>query len=60
MVLPRSAPHSRWLIGVLALLVAVVAGCASTVPQFQADRCHRAERERDTLYWDIICIIQSP
>ncbi len=43
----------------LAAWLLVLAGCASTFPQFQPDRCHRGERARETLNWDIICV-QAP
>ena len=43
----------------LAAWLSALAGCAGTFPQFQPDRCHRAERARETLNWDIICV-QAP
>lgn len=40
----------------LAVWLAVVTGCASTFPNWQPDRCHRGEPDRQTLNWDILCI----
>jgi hypothetical protein len=37
----------------------LLAGCASTFPNWQPDRCQRAEARRDTLNWNLICI-QTP
>ena len=51
---------SRWLrLGLLAASLSVLTGCASAFPNWQPDRCHRSERARDTLNWDLICR-QSP
>lgn len=41
---------------VLTACLSVLAGCASTFPSFQPDRCHRGEPNRQTLNWDILCI----
>ena len=51
---------ARWF--QLTLLVAwlsVLTGCVSTFPDWKPDRCHRSERARDTLNWDVLCY-QSP
>ncbi len=56
----KGALGSRWFrLGLLAASLSVLAGCASTVPNWRPDRCHRAERARETLNWDIFCV-QTP
>ncbi|MBI3030512.1 MAG: hypothetical protein HYY64_13475 [Candidatus Rokubacteria bacterium] len=56
----KGAPGRRWLrLGLLAASLSILAGCASTFPDWKPDRCHRAERARETLNWDIFCI-QTP
>jgi hypothetical protein len=50
----------RWFrLGVLVVSLSVLTGCASTFPGWKPDRCHRAERVRETLNWDIFCF-QTP
>ena len=56
----KGALGSRWFrLGLLAVSLSVLTGCASTFPDWKPDRCHRAERARDTLNWDVFCY-QSP
>ncbi len=43
----------------LTVWLPLLVGCASTFPDWKPDRCHRAERSRETLNWDFICR-QSP
>ncbi len=58
---PANRAHGpRWFrLGVLVASLSVLTGCASTFPDWKPDRCHRAERARETLNWDIFCS-QSP
>jgi hypothetical protein len=56
----KGALGSRWFrLGLLAVSLSVLTGCASTFPDWKPDRCHRAEQARVTLNWDIFCH-QSP
>ena len=50
----------RWFrLGLLVASLSVLTGCASAFPDWKPDRCHRAERGRETLNWDVFCY-QSP
>ena len=56
----KGAFPPRWLrLSLLAATLSVLAGCATAFPEWKPDRCHRAERARDTLNWDFFCH-QSP
>ena len=36
-------------------LAGMLAGCAALVGDYQFDRCHRYERQRDTINLEIFC-----
>lgn len=50
-----SGRRVRVLIG-LVVLGAVLVGCGPTVAGRSFDRCHRGEREREHLYFELLCV----
>jgi hypothetical protein len=50
-----SGRRARILVA-LVLLGAVLVGCGPTVAGRSFDRCHRGERERERLYFELLCV----